>query len=273
MATSELSTWNRLSPALRRRTPDHPRSSRWCGRWFGSAFVLACGAAGCGPSQQEINAFIHYSEASVSETRYAVQPPDSIEISSPQAPEIDGEVQTIRQDGKVSLRLLGDVKVAGLTPVEIARKLELLLGRYYQHPAVNVRLAQRASKRFFVFGEVQRAGPFMSTGRDTVLSVLAEAQPTFLAWKSRIKVIHPSHEGAKRHVLTVNAEKMMKDGDLESNVMLRDGDIVYVPPTPLAWVGLRFRELLMPIQPAADTINTPGLASDNFDRYYLDRRP
>jgi hypothetical protein len=35
---------------------------------------------------------------------------------------------------------------------------------------------------------------------------------------------------------------------------------VYIPPTPLAWVGLRFQELLFPVTPAIDAYTTPARA-------------
>lgn len=232
----------------------------------GAAIVLM--ASGCGPNDREINAFVHHWEASVSGTDYVVQPPDVIEFSSPHAPEIDGEVQEIRHDGKVTLRLVGQVKVAGLTPIEIARKVESLLSKYYMNPTVSVKLVTKDSKRIYVFGQVARVGGLPYTGRDTVLNVLAKSQPTFLAWTSQIKVVHPSHEGKKRHVVTVNADKMMQQGDLEKNFLLQEGDIVFVPPTPLAWLGLRMQELLFPIQPAAQTIMAPGVARTNIERDY-----
>src|SRR5262245_28514522 len=62
---------------------------------------------GCGPSERENDSFVRSWEASVSASDYQVQPPDALEISSAQAKEIDGEIQTVRQDGKITLRLLG----------------------------------------------------------------------------------------------------------------------------------------------------------------------
>lgn len=246
--------------AMRLRTlPMQPaRRSRLGFRAF-LAPVIAMGIAapGCTPGDREINAFINAWEASVSASDYRVQPPDVISISSPNAPEVDGESQTIRQDGKVTLRLIGEVKVAGMTPVEIGRKLESLLGKYYVDPAVSVNVKGRGSKRFYVFGEVGGPGPFRYTGRDTLLQVLAAARPTFLAWRSQIKVIRPSHEEEKRRVMTVDADRMMREGKLDQNILLQEGDIVYVPPTPLAWVALRLRELLWPFEESAEQISGP----------------
>lgn len=225
-------------------------------------------ASGCRSDDREINAFIHHWEASVSGTIDIVQPPDAIEIHSPDAPEIDGEVQVVDAAGKISLRLIGQVKVAGMTTVEIARKLEAILSKYYSDPTVRVRLAQRRSKRIYVFGQVGHSGAFPYTGRDTVLSVLAKANLSFMSWKSQIKVIRPSHEDGKRHVIVVNADKIMEQGDLEMNVLLEEGDIIYVPPTPLAWLGLRARELLFPAQQVTQVGLEPGYVDDDFDDAY-----
>jgi len=234
------------------------------------AWLAACLAGGCGPTNDDIQKFVHDWETTVSATEYRVIPPDSIKIASPTAPEIDGELQQVRQDGKITLRLLGEVKVAGLTPVEIGHKLKGLLARYYVDPQVSVRVAGGGTKKYYVFGQVGRSGAFRYTGRDTVLSALAEAQPTFLAWKSQIKVLHPSHESGRRHIITVDAEGMMERGDLGRNVHLQEGDIVFVPPTPLAWVGLRVRELLFPVQPILQTAVGPAVAYDTFDDGFAD---
>lgn len=230
-----------------------------------AALLAACG---CSDDTHEINAFIHDWEASTSGTEYVVQPPDQLEISSPTAPEIDGETHVVGADGKISLRLIGQIKVAGLTPVDIARKIEHLLATYYQSPAVSVRMVRTASKRIFVFGQVARGGTFPYTGRDTVMSVLSEAQPTFLACKDQIKLIRPSHDGTKRHVITIDANKLMQQGDLTLNMILEEGDVIYVPPTVLAWVGLRVQEVLFPVQPIAQTVITPGQTKVSYDALY-----
>ena len=231
--------------------------------WLILPFVL--GGFGCSSGDQEVNAFLHEWEASVSASEYRVQPPDELEISSSHAPELDGEKQIVRLDGKISLRLLGDIKVAGLTPTEIARKLESLLEKYYLEPKVNIRVSSQASKTYYVFGQVGRPGAYQYTGRDTLLHALAISQPNFLAWRSQVKVIHPSHKDEERHVMTVDVDRIMNLGRLEQNVLLQEGDIVYVPATPMAWVGLRMRELLWPVTPVLGAAETPAEIADSWN--------
>ncbi|MCH7526129.1 MAG: hypothetical protein IID39_01710 [Planctomycetes bacterium] len=50
---------------------------------------------------------------------------------------------------------------------------------------------------------------------------------------------------------------MIKTGDTRMNILLEPEDIVYVPPTPLAWLGLKIQELLFPVS----SVNVaPGIA-------------
>ncbi len=48
---------------------------------------------------------------------------------------------------------------------------------------------------------------------------------------------------------------------------LKEGDIVYVPPTPLAWAGLRLRELLFPFEPVMGAYNYTMNVKDAPDRW------
>ena len=211
--------------------------------------VLAVGA-GC--SQTKYTDLQHFAQAhnqDVGDTTYRIEPPDIVAITSPTCPEIDNEIQQVRSDGKLSLRLLGEVKVSQLTPRELSAKLEDLLKRYYTTPNVNVQVAGYESRKVYVFGQVSRGGKLPYTGRDTVLDVLAKAGPTSLAWGAQVKVIRPSATPDERHEIVIDVDQMMQSGDMRNNFLLKEGDILFVPPTPLAWMGLKMRELLYPFQP------------------------
>ena len=91
---------------------------------LGSAVVFSM--LGCGQSRSNLAVFLESHKHVVSSGQYRVAPPDVIAISATLADEVDGVTQRIRSDGKISLRLLGEVKVAGLTPKQIAAKIECL---------------------------------------------------------------------------------------------------------------------------------------------------
>lgn len=230
--------------------------------------VCLSGAAGCTSKYQDLKAFVQaHDHGDVGASTYRIDPPDVLSISSPTASEIDGAYQTVGIDGKISLKLLGEVKVSRLTPREAASKLEDLLRRYYVDPKVHVRVAGYRSKKIYVMGQVDRVGPRIYNGRDTVLDVLAESRPTFLAWNAQVHVIRPNATESERHDIVVNVDEIMQKGDTRANFLLQPGDIVYVPPTPLAWVGLRIRELLFPFNPIYQAYRMPADFMETNDIY------
>ncbi len=234
-------------------------------RWTAVTAMLAL--AGCAPKYKDLKSFVQAHRGEVAATSYRVEPPDVIQIESPTAPEIHGETQRIRSDGKISLRLIGEVQVNGQTPTEIAAKLEGLLAEYYEEPKVSVRVAAYESKNVYAFGQVGGRGAHPFTGRDTVLDLMAEAQPNFIAWGSQVKIIRPNADPNERHEIVVDVDKMMESGDLTNNFLLQEGDIVYVPPTPLGWVGLRIQELLFPVSPVMSAYQTPSNFRNATDDY------
>jgi polysaccharide export outer membrane protein len=214
--------------------------------------------------------FLREHEHEVSATEYRVGIPDEISVSAPRILEIDGETQSIQPDGKINLRLLGEVKVVGMTAKEIAAKLEVLLGRYYTDPKVNVRVMQYESKKYYVQGQVFAAGPRAYTGRDTLIDAVLTSGLNFMSWTAKTKVIRPSHGETPVRTLHVDVDMMVKTGDWSQNILLEPDDIVYIPATPLAWVGLRLQELLFPVSPVMQAYLTPADVMYAQD-YYEDR--
>lgn len=235
------------------------------------AAALLAIVAGCATQKHaDLVAFLRAHENEISSGEYRVSPPDSIRIHAATAPEIDGITQRIRSDGKVALRLVGEVQVAGMTPEETAGKLQEILARYYVDPQVMVEVVDYKSKTFFVLGQVEAPRPYPYTGRDTLLSAIATAKPNFIAWTSQVKVVRPSPDGEQRHVVTVDMDKMMQQGDVTKNFLLQEGDIVFVPPTPLGWLGLRVRELLFPLSPVIQAYTLPTAVKFANDVYQGD---
>jgi len=252
---------------------------------------------GCGSSAERLRAFLQQPRSPVSATEYRVLPPDILTISSLHVPDINNVTERVRPDGKINLPLIGEVYVADLTPKEIEDVLKKAAREYYEQVDATVRVVGYNSQKIYVFGQVGRPGPIPWTGCDTLLDVLAQVQPTTLSWPEKISVVRgkppqqggylpskkrdkkkepaaepgkPPEEGggqevwkaeAKQAIMQVNMMKMVEKGDLSQNVLLRPNDVVYVPPNPLAAIGLAIQQILMPIRPAAETVTTPAYAA------------
>jgi protein involved in polysaccharide export with SLBB domain len=214
--------------------------------------LTTLGITGCFSSQpKDIEAFLKPYEVSVTAKSYVLQPPDEIEILCSKVPEIHMQRQQIRPDGKISFEGLGEIEVAGKTVNEIANTLRLKVLQLYalngDNP-IDVRIATYRSKMYYVLGQVYMPGPKIYTGRDTVLSAIADAQVNPMAWVERIQVIRPSgHKGIRPEIFEVDFARMRKHGDTSKNVLLHEGDIIYVPPTILAALALKVEEAIRPI--------------------------
>lgn len=241
--------------------------------WVGTAqcvglmMVLAVCSSGCVTTHGQLVDFLRAHELTEATGHYTVMPPDAITIHAPGAEEIDGTTQTVRPDGKVVLRLLGEVHVSGLTTRQISDKLKAQLVRYYTEPEVVVAVSAYRSQFFYVFGEVHNPGKRPFTGRDTLLAALADAGPTFLAWRGQIRVVRPSANEDQRKIIIIDLDRMIRSGEVDQDVLLQPGDIIEVPPTPLAWVGHRIREVLYPISPALRAYGAPASAIDQTETY------
>lgn len=224
------------------------------------SFVLMLGASGCFWSHpSNIDAFLRPDEVSVSAKKYVLQPPDEIEVHCTRVPEIHLQKQRIRPDGNVTFEGIGDVFVAGKTPDEVADLLKDKVSKLYTLPGkkpIDIRIAAFQSKYFYVLGQAYDPGKKLYTGRDSVLSVVAEARPNPMAWNTRIQVIRPSTDRkVKAKIFEFNLEDVQNMGDTSRNVMLEEGDVIFIPPTPLAWVGLLVEELVRPIGRAFSTVS------------------
>jgi len=232
--------------------------------------VLAA-LVGCAPKNTDMLHFLRDRQHQVSAIEYRVGIPDAIAISAPRIAEIDGEIHQIQPNGKITLKLLGDVKIVGMTAKEIGAKLEVLLSRYYVDPQVGVKVVAFRSKKYYVYGEGIGAGARPYTGRDTLVDAVFSAVPNFLAWTSRVCVIRPARGDSPVRTIEVDVDKMLKTGDWSKNILLEPDDVVYVPPTPAAWVGHRVHEILYPVAPLAALYATPAYLQ-GADRLYNDDR-
>jgi polysaccharide export outer membrane protein len=224
----------------------------------GTSAAAAQGAAPANSSKPgrnaELNKWLNEVDAAVPPTTYRVQPPDEIQISAPSVKELDKVSATIRPDGKIVLNLVGDVYVAGMSPSEIAEELTRRLSQFYNKETlyVAVDVTEFASKKYYVFGQVNDPGVKPYTGRDTVIKVLAEAGLNEDAWPQKVVLVRPSEDKNVRQKVTIDLKAMSTTGKNDQNYLLEEGDLLYVPPSPLAEFRMKTERILAPITPMTD---------------------
>jgi len=202
----------------------------------------------------DMNRWLHEVDVEIPPTTYRVQPPDAIRIVAPGIKEIDGTNARIRPDGKISLNLIEDLYVAGLSPSEIAEEISKRLTKFYNKESINVSvdITEFVSKKYYVFGQVFAPGVKPYTGRDTIVKVLADAGLNEDAWPQKVVLVRPHEDQNVRQKVTIDLKQMYESGKTDQNYLLEEGDLVYVPPSPLAEMRMTFEKLLAPIVPMTD---------------------
>jgi len=105
---------------------------------------------------------------------YRIGVEDELQISVWREPELT-QVVVVRPDGMITLPLLSDVRVVGLTPEELQAQLTDKLKPFVNEPQVTVSTRAIRSRKAYVVGQVPRPGAYPLNGRKTVLEVLSEA--------------------------------------------------------------------------------------------------
>jgi polysaccharide export outer membrane protein len=215
-----------------------------------AAVTLACGCASS-PAVKDLNARLTSLEMvskKPPDATYVVDPPDSIYIEFGNEPDLTVTEQ-LRQDGVVVLPHVGEVKLAGMTTQQIREKLEETYAEFYKEPEFVVKVATYRSKHLYVYGEVRSQGTQTYTGYQTLSDVIGAAGGlTQRAKAKHVKVVRGDPDDPE--VFRADVRKLIRQGDTSQDVSLAENDVVYVPPTALAWIGYRINEVLFPFRSA-----------------------
>lgn len=134
---------------------------------------------------------------------------------------------TIGPDGFISLPLLGDVHVAGMTPNQLAQDLNSRLSSYVVNALVTVGIVEIRSRQVYVTGEVGKPGGYPLIVPISALQLIAQAGGlnTF-ANRKNILILRSS--GGHLERLKFNYNSAVR-GDPKQNINLQAGDTVIVP--------------------------------------------
>jgi polysaccharide export outer membrane protein len=155
-----------------------------------------------------------------------VGPGDELEINFFGAPELN-LVQRVRPDGKISVRLFGDVQTAGKTPLDIQTELKELYATELQIKAITV--VARTSAAAYVTGAVIKPGRVELVRPMTALDAVMESggfDHKSGARLAKVRVLRTEGDRVQTYQLDFEAILEGKDG---SPFYLKPFDTIYVP--------------------------------------------
>ncbi len=157
---------------------------------------------------------------------YRIRPGDLLAVSVWNQENLSGEVR-VREDGKATLPLLGDVEVGGGTAPEAAQRITQSLNGVVLDPKVTVAVVEVRPPTITVVGEVRAPGAFPLVVGDRVLEAVARAGgPTEFAELDEVFVIRK--QGDKVTRVRFDLVRVMRAEGRGLAFVLQDGDVIVV---------------------------------------------
>ena len=212
------------------------RKTVWGWRATAAALVVAFGAASASaqaPAAQErktpaVAAAAVPVRPAGAASDYVIGTDDVLSILFWRDKDLSAPEVTVRPDGKVTLPLLNDMQAAGLTPDQLRDAIQVAAQKYVEDPNPTVIVKEIKSRKVFITGQVEKAGPYPLNGATTVLQLIAMAGGLreFADGKA-ISVMRT--ESGKPSVFEFNYQDVLKKRNLRQNIELKPGDVVVVP--------------------------------------------
>lgn len=159
------------------------------------------------------------------EDSYTVGMADGLYISVWKEADLSGLV-VVRPDGMITVPVVGDLHVAGLTTPQVQELLTEKLKDVVAEPQVTVIVRDIKSRKAYLVGKVGRPGAVELTSPETVLQLLAEAGgPSQLAKSQKMYVLRTTDGKQKR--IDFNYKKVLAGSQPDLQLMV--GDIIVVP--------------------------------------------
>ena len=164
----------------------------------------------------------------VTEARYRLQPGDVFEVQFRYTPEFNQTV-TVQPDGYISLEIGGELKVAGLTIEETRQAILRQANKRLQDPVATIVLKEFQKPYFVVSGEVAQPGKIELREKVTALQAIMLAGGMKESAKSSQIVVFRTINSDLAEVKVLNLKNIHRTSDLENDLTLQAGDMVFVP--------------------------------------------
>ncbi len=159
---------------------------------------------------------------------YRLRKSDVVEIRFTFSPEFD-QTATVLPDGFITLKTVGDLYAEGLTISELAESVRGAYAPTLRDPEVSVVLKDFDRPFFLAGGQVGHPGKYELRSPTSVAEAIAVAGGfTEQSKHSQVVLFRKVTDGVvETHVLNMKA--MLSSRNLEEDVELKPGDMVFVP--------------------------------------------
>ena len=161
------------------------------------------------------------------EPDYRIGPGDQLSIEVWKDKDL-ARLVTVLPDGRVAYPMVGEVVAAGKTVAQLQKEIEGKLSLFVKDAVLTVEVRQVNSLQIYVLGRVKTPGRIILTSNIDVLQAMATAGgPDQFAKLSKIKIFR--REGGKTVIIPFDYDDVIAGKNLETNILLRRGNVVVVP--------------------------------------------
>ena len=162
--------------------------------------------------------------------RYTLQAGDIFDLVFEFSPEFTQTV-TVQPDGFVTLKGIGETKVAGLTTPEIIALVKSAYSGILKNPVVTISLKEFEKPFFVADGMVTRPGKYPLRTDTTLMEAIAIAGGVNDMAKRTQVLVFRRVSNQWMESKAIDLRRIVKDKDLSEDIVLQPGDMIYVPQT------------------------------------------
>jgi len=154
---------------------------------------------------------------------------DLLQITVFESKDLNATVR-VSSRGNITLPLLGEIKVKGLTAREAEIQIEKLYqARYIKDPHVSVFVKEHMSQRVTLVGQFKQPGTYEYPSKQSLLDVMALAGGLSDKAGNMIQIRRHSAAPGEPNVLVVDLDQLIQEGRTDLNVGINGGDIIFAP--------------------------------------------
>jgi len=190
---------------------------------------------------------------------YRLQLGDSLDIRFLLNPELN-ESEIVQPDGMIATAAAQEVPAYGKTPAELAAELRIHYASLLHAPNPVVEVKATAPTRLYVAGEVVSPGEFITSGPPiSLVQLVARAGGVKLgSARDYVFIIRRGAEGQVNYLRT-DYLGAITGRDAEGDVLLANGDTVYVPRSSVYEVWTYWNEYVLQFLPISAGIYYGGV--------------
>jgi len=164
---------------------------------------------------------------------YKIGSGDRFTISVYGEPELTIKDGVVKPDGTLTISMVGDVKVSGMSINDAMDKIRSKLTKYMAKPIVSLIPSEFRAQTYTILGKINKPGNYPVHEHSKLLDTLAEAGGFSIGMfkDNTVELADLEHSFISRgkKILPVNFVELVSKGNPLHNIPLKDNDYIYIP--------------------------------------------